>query len=234
MREERAEGLVPRLLTRLFARPAQITAVQTLTSGLRLISLSGPALCGAGWTIGDKIQVKLGSGMTTRTYTPVRWDDILGETRIIAHCVAEGPGSTWVRHAEPGQIVDIFGPRKSMNLADQNPQHGILVGDETAIGLAAAWRPSQCVFETKDDDSFRHAAAVLALKAQVIKADPVDGHLQNMAQALLNHVGPHSLIVLAGRARTIQHLVPVLRRHGIRQSRIKTKAYWAEGKTGLD
>jgi NADPH-dependent ferric siderophore reductase len=40
--------------------------------------------------------------------------------------------------------------------------------------------------------------------------------------------------VLTGKASSIQHAGRVLKAVGVASSRVKTKAYWAPGKIGLD
>ena len=47
-------------------------------------------------------------------------------------------------------------------------------------------------------------------------------------------IGPNTHVVLAGRAATVQHLLRRLKLDGVTGSRIRTKAYWADGKVGLD
>lgn len=61
------EGLVPRLLTRWLFREASVVRNDLVMAGLHRIELSGTALRGEQWTTGDKLQIRMGSGLQTRT-----------------------------------------------------------------------------------------------------------------------------------------------------------------------
>lgn len=135
---DEGEGLVPRLLTRWLFRQARVARNEVILPGLHRIELEGPDLQGARWHPGDKLQLRLGRGLQTRTYTPLYWDAAQGRTAILAHALAAGPGSEWVRRVSPGEQVAVFGPHRSIDLSDWPAAQGVLVGDETAMGLAAA------------------------------------------------------------------------------------------------
>ena len=229
-----SEGLLPRLLTRLLFRQATVADHQPLGAGMHLITLAGPALRGARWRPGDKLKIKLGPGLQTRTYTPIDWDAGQGRTTLLVHALAWGPGSEWVRRAQAGRPVAVFGPRPALDLATFDARAGVLVGDETAIGLAAAWRPAQSIFEAGDRAGVQALVDSLDLPATAITRHTDDLHLDALANAMLGLVQPDSRFVLAGRARTVQHLLRALKHSGVGSERIRTKAYWAEGKAGLD
>lgn len=227
-------GLATRLVTRLLFRPAEVTHNQRLAPGLHRIGLAGPALRGLAWAPGDKLQLQLGGGLKTRTYTPICWDAQAGSTQLLAHALAPGPGSEWVRRAQPGQQVRVFGPRRSLDLAAWDPAHAVVVGDETTLGLAAAWRPAHTLLEADHACALHDLLHGLHLHAAVIPRQPRDQHLPTLTATLLGLVEPGMQVVLAGRARTLQHLLRALRGAGMGASRIRTKAYWADGKMGLD
>lgn len=179
-------GLMPRLVTRWLFRQAQVDRNEALAPGLHLIELSGPGLRGARWTAGDKLQIQVGAGLQTRTYTPWSWDAAAGRTAFLAHALAAGPGSEWVRRARPDQTVAVFGPRRSLDLA-----------------------------------------------AALVERQADEHQLQALTEAA-RAAGTDRHFVLVGRARTVQFLSRALRQHGVAASRIRTKAYWADGKVGLD
>ncbi|MDN3544188.1 siderophore-interacting protein [Kinneretia asaccharophila] len=227
-------GLGARLLSRVFFRAAEVAENRAMGGGMHLITLQGPALRDVRWNAGDKLQLRIGPGLLTRTYTPIDWDAARGHTRILAHALAIGPGSEWVRRASPGQAVGLLGPRRSLALADRDPRYGLLLGDETAIGLAAAWRPARAIFETCNPAAIQPLLDTLDLPATALAAH-IDGlHRDAMVQAATARLGPRSQLVLAGRAHTVQHLLRALRHEGVPASQILTKAYWSDGKTGLD
>jgi NADPH-dependent ferric siderophore reductase len=227
------EGLVPRLLTRWLFREASVVHNDLVAPGLHRIELFGPALRGAQWTVGDKLQIRMGSGLQTRTYTPLYWDAVEGRTAILAHALAAGPGSEWVRRAGPGQQLSLFGPRRSLDLSALPAAEGVLVGDETSIGLAAAWRPASTILEVDQAAALQPLLGSLGINATLLAQRDEEHHLERLVEAALAQ-GPDRHFVLVGRARTIQVLRRALREHGVASGRILTKAYWADGKAGLD
>jgi len=221
-------------LTRLFFHEAEVLSNEPLAPGLHRLTLQGPQLRGRLWSPGDKLQLKLGPGLLTRTYTPLDWDAQVGRTAFVAHTLAPGPGSDWVRQAAPGQPLAVLGPRSSLALNELNPARSLLVGDETALSLAAGWRPASVLLEATVPTAAHLAADALRLPVQVVGRLPGDAHWPELAALMRAALGPDMPVVLAGRAATVQHLLLQLRQHGVGATRIRTKAYWADGKAGLD
>jgi len=228
------DSALPRLLTRLFFHSAVVTGYQALAPGLYLIAVQGPALRGRVWAPGDKLQIKVGPGMTHRTYTPIDWNPATGETRFVAHALAHGPGSEWVRHARVGQTVALMGPRRSLDLSTWPRATGVLVGDETSISLAAAWQPARIVLEVDQPERIHALLQTWHLQAELVARQSDDAHLPALSALVLAGAEASSRYVLTGRARTLQGLLPALRAHGVPRQRLLSKAYWAPGKAGLD
>ena len=84
-----------RTLLRWLMRPARVAAVETLSPPFRLVHLEGEALRNVAWTVGQKVQVSMGSGLSARTYTPMSWDADSGRTRMLTFAHGDGPGSRW-------------------------------------------------------------------------------------------------------------------------------------------
>lgn len=228
------EGLVSRLVTRLFFRPATVVANQSLAPGLRLIALEGPELQKANWSPGDKLQIRLGRQLMTRTYTPIHWDTVTGRTHLIAHTLAAGPGTEWVRLARVGDVCEVMGPRASLTLTDIEPVDRLLMGDETSVGLAACSALHHGVFEVDDASAVKAVFAEFGIRATVIARQPHDAHHHALVTAALEHARHNTRFLLTGRARTVQRLLRELKTLRIPANRIRTKAYWADGKCGLD
>ncbi len=204
-----------------------------LAPGLHRIELSGTALQGVNWSLGDKLQLKTGAGLQTRTYTPMSWDAAEGHTAFLAHSLAQGPGSEWVRSVRPGDTIAVFGPRRSLDLTAMDAERSVLVGDETALGLAASWRPGRAVFEVNHRSALQPVVEALGLSSSLVERKPEESHFDALIEAIpAQETNRH--FVLVGRARTIQTLVRALRQRGVPAGRIRTKAYWADGKAGLD
>jgi len=229
-----------RTLTRWLMRPARIAAVESLSPRFRLIDIEGDALKDVAWSAGQKVQVSINSGLATRTYTPMSWNAEAGRTRILGFAHGEGPGSRWVQSAAVGGACQFFGPRRSLDLSDL-PGPVVLFGDETSFGLAASFRATAqragmiCVFEVSDAAEARPVLAAIDLEdATLFERQADDLHLTATAAALTSYVGAGDPIILTGKAQSIQSISRALKATGAESSRLKTKAYWAPGKTGLD
>jgi NADPH-dependent ferric siderophore reductase len=229
-------GRIGKALIRLFMKPATIAAVEPIGTDYRLVTMESAAFMDLDWTPGQKVQIALGSAFLARTYTPVRWDGASGSTDILAYAHGDGPGSAWVRTVRAGDRCDVFGPRASLDLAGLVAPLW-LFGDETAFGLAvAAARPGlHCVFEA---DMPHDARAVLdrigLAHADLVARKGQDRHLDAIEARLAIAAAAGASFVLTGKAGSVQRLHRALKVLGVPAARIRTKAYWAPGKTGLD
>ena len=154
----------------------------------------------------------------------------IGRAFVQVH--VEGEDLRGARAARVGDTWQLFGPRRSI---DTSATDGPLVvaGDETsiAVGVATARaRPGRvvsAVLESTDPEDTRAAAHALGLeRVEVVQRGAA-------APILMGHVEQGASPVFTGRAATIQALQRDLRARSLRH-RGPTKAYWAEGRRGLD
>jgi NADPH-dependent ferric siderophore reductase len=228
------------MLLRWLMHPARVAAVEALTPHFRLIELEGEALKNIDWTVGQKIQVAMGSGLSARTYTPMSWDTGRGRTRLLAFAHGDGPGSRWASSLREGDHCQFFGPRHSLDVAGlAGPV--VVFGDETSFGLAAALRNALTagdvlpVFEAIDLAEAQQVLNAIDLgQARLIARSADEAHLAGAEADMLRLAPSGAQFVLTGRASSIQRISRALKAAGIVSSRIKAKAYWAPGKTGLD
>lgn len=221
-------------------RPARIAAVEPLSPHFRLIDLHGDALKDVAWAPGQKLQIAMGSGLTARTYTPMSWDADRGATRILAFAHGEYPGSRWATSLRPGDACQFFGPRRSLDLSGLG-RPTMLFGDETSFGLAASLRDTPhanamtFLFEVSDAGEARPVLAAIGLgDAAVIERAADDAHLGEAEDRLVCHASAGGDFILTGEAPSIQRISRALKAAGVGSARLKAKAYWAPGKTGLD
>lgn len=235
-------GLVERTLSRWFLRSTRVATVTPVSENVFLIDLEGDALKGANWTPGDKLQVKVGSPMVTRTFTPILFDAVRGRTRLLGYAHGAAPGSDWLRQARPGDACEVFGPHRSLALGGITGPVA-LFGDETSFGLAAAMSGHappglalRCVFEVGSvQEALQVLQALPALPAPaVLVARGNEAHLVGTVRDLLATAGAGAQFALTGRAQAIQAVRTILREYGVPASRVMAKAYWSPGKTGLD
>jgi NADPH-dependent ferric siderophore reductase len=233
-------GLVERAVIRLFMRDAQVSAVEQIASDFRLIEFSGENLRGMEWIEGQKLQIAPGSAFVTRTYTPILFDSDKGQTKILAYSHGVGPGSDWASSVAIGESCHLFGPRQSLQISSGvGPL--ILFGDETSIGLSYAvatrWpdREIHHLFEVSTSDAAATVISHLNLTgAEIYARKAGDAHLQAIASQIGIYAERGAEFVLTGKATSVQSLRQAMKLLNITSTRIKTKAYWSLGKTGLD
>jgi NADPH-dependent ferric siderophore reductase len=221
-------------------RPARVAAAETLSPHFRLVELEGVALRNVAWAVGQKVQVAMGKGLTARTYTPMSWDAGRGATRILTFSHGVGPGSRWATGLHVGNTCQFFGPRRSLDLTRlETPV--VLFGDETSFGLGAALRDSllgggaTSVLEVSDLTESGPVLKAIGLgDATVIERTAGETHLAGAETELARLAASGAHFILTGRAASIQHMSRALRAAGVGSTRVKAKAYWAPGKSGLD
>jgi ferric-chelate reductase (NADPH) len=229
-------------LVRRFYRPSTVVRVEEPAEGYRVLTFGGERLKGVAWAPGQKIQIATGGG-SNRAYTPMVWDSARGETRILAFLHSEGPGSRWASRTKVGDACFFTGPRRSLELSALG-KRTFLFGDETSMGLAVALRsivsPSDtvsCVFEVSSVPASQRAwqafgpgdATFVQRRDGDRQLDEVESHTRRIFDS-----GPPTGFVLTGKVSSIQHVRGLLKALGVETSRLRVKAYWAPGKTGLD
>lgn len=231
-------GGLSRIVRKVLMKPATVMKVERLGERFRLVTLHSPAFRSAAWHAGQKVQIAMGAGIATRTYTPADWRAADGTVRILANVAADGPGSTWMADLEPGRTCDVFGPRPSLAL-DRLTAPLVVVGDATSIGLAGALRHAgrlhHAVFEVEDVAAARIATAYLGLDdAMLVERRTHGTHRDDIVRELAAPAAVAPTFILTGNGQSIQHIRRGLKGAGVPCGRLLAKAYWVAGKTGLD
>lgn len=226
-----AAGWVDKLLFTV----ARVARAQDIGEQFRILTLEGAALTQTGGAPGDKIQVRA-AALALRTYTPIGWDKAQGRVQLFTFLHGDGPGARWARTAQSGDDCSFFGPRRSVALADLSGPI-VLFGDETSFGVGAALarlRPdaSRLVFEVGSRAAL-DALDAFELTARTVEQKPEGSHLRKASDYLLEG-GTDPTVVLTGRGSSIRTVREHLREAGLNKERIKAKAYWMEGKKGMD
>jgi NADPH-dependent ferric siderophore reductase len=233
-------GFIENAFIKWLTRPTKVSAIEDITSKFRLVTLAGEALKDHTFAVGQKAQMTLG-GFTSRTYTPMMWNNAAGLTKFLAYIHGDGPASRWLDTLKIGDDVAVFGPRGSLDMSDVVAP-AFLFGDETSFGLAASLAASGIgdiafLFEVTSVAEARVALGALGISNAVLverKAD--DTHMAEVESTMKQLVGARALtqFVLTGKAQSIQVLSRALKAQGATSADIKAKAYWAPGKKGLD
>jgi NADPH-dependent ferric siderophore reductase len=219
-------------LLRLFSgllNEGTVTSVKELSPEFRLIRLQTPAGKLSAQP-GDKVQLLLPSD-DVRTYTPIEWNAD-GTTELLVYLHANTPGPRWAREVSAGQRIHFAGPQRSLPMPSGDLT---LIGDETSLAVAASYvrsRPGQvrCIFEVASNVNVDSALHELQLtEAIVVRRAAGAPRGTELAKALPPTLGA---VGLTGGAELIKLTRDALRARGVKD--IKTKAYWVEGRVGLD
>lgn len=118
-------------------RRLSIARTEQVTPGMRRLVLVGEEL--AGFTsLSPDDHIKLfvpsrdGEADARRDYTPRRYDATTGELWLDFALHDAGPATDWARGAQPGDTVEIGGPRGSAVIPNDF-DWSLLIGDETAL-----------------------------------------------------------------------------------------------------
>lgn len=209
---------------------AEVTGVRALSETFRLIELRVQPAGRGSWRPGDKVQVLLPSE-DVRTYTPIHWNAD-GSTALLVHVQGSSPASRWAEQVRAGDRIRFAGPSRSLQL----PAGPVtLLGDETSIGVMASYahtRPGQVQgwVEVDARGSMDEIFGAVGLdRVTVVRREAENLRGTALASAIPRIDGPCGI---TGGAELLQRVRTRLRQQGTTQ--IKTKAYWVEGRVGLD
>lgn len=236
-----AKGFLAGLAGRFIFRHGKVSAVTWLSEHFVRIDVEGAQLAGVKFVAGDKVQIFVGEDM--RTYTPVEWSSEglqpggaasrMGKTFFVGYAHGtDTPGTKWLRALKVGDEAPLFGPRRSIDATDL-PGPLVLIGDETSVAVAASLtrvksdRHVTVLLEANQPDETKRVAEALGLKHVTVTTR---GKLD---AALLAQLDVGATPIFTGRAATIQSLKQALRAQQRTVGGL-TRAYWAEGKRGLD
>ena len=203
-------------------------------AGFVLVTLAGPALTEHEWQPGDRISLRTPED-ELRNYTPFDWDRNAGRVRLLGVGLASGPGTRYLSALTVGAPVQLLGPKRSVKLDFAHAP--IIVGDETVLGLCAAWNgahpqePATVLLEAADKDRCEAAAQAIGVVPTHVVGDR-DALVATVLDAI--RADPAAPLVLSGRAQTIATIRRAVKAAGLNQGATTVRAYWDENRAGLD
>lgn len=229
------------LISDVVFTPVHVVEAERISSRFTRVRLAGRAFERGNWTPGAKLQLRTQPGtMTLRTYTPVAPFDSSTKTSadLIAYHHGDGPGAHWFDRASTGLQCEVFGPSRSLDLSDSNGE-ALFIGDETSVALAMALRNvnpgSRLVFEATAPKELSSLLSGLGLSTDVEvveKSDHRGGLLEHARETVVAYGGQFDIVV-SGDAATVNAVRRATRHWTETKPRIKARAYWARGRTGL-
>jgi NADPH-dependent ferric siderophore reductase len=227
------------LLSDIVLTPVDIVDVEQVASHFTRVRLQGDAILRSRWTPGDKLQLRVRRGsVDLRTYTPFEWDTQQGTTDLIAFNHGPGPGVRWFLDAVSGAVCEIFGPSRSINLSDPAGEV-MFIGDETSIALALALRDinptARYLFEAANPDTLHSALAAFGFLGdfEIVPKSEDRRVLLHCARAAGEECGGDLDLVVSGDAATVDAVRRAARSWSPSAPRVRARAYWAKGRTGL-
>ncbi|SNZ21262.1 siderophore-interacting protein [Cohaesibacter gelatinilyticus] len=232
---------VVNMLERVITEEARILNASIKAEKFVSLSLVSDAFTAPSWEPGDKVDFQI-DALSYRSYTPVRMDVQKGQMDLLIYLHGDSPATRCVSRLKRGEMVRIYGPRRSTRLGAL-PSCLSIFGDETSLALMAARKAqnldfcgAECLVETDDVPSSTQMLDMLGLKdAKLFQRSKDSEHLKEMALQAHRWLSEKTerQILLTGRAHSIQFLRKALIASGIDKSRIESHAFWADGKTAL-
>ncbi len=176
---------------------------------------------------GDKVQLLFNEGL--RTYSPFGQTETTTEFLIYLH--GRQSSALW-RGLQAGTELQAFGPRNSIGFEAFSGGRTIVVGDETSLAVTRAAKGPNVygVFLVREPDETTDVLATLGVAQRtVLERNQVDAAVAAVRALEV----PGATIVLTGHAQTIALLRAKLKAAGSTAPQ-KVRAYWADGKRGLD
>jgi NADPH-dependent ferric siderophore reductase len=223
-----------------FLHLVRVAEVNAVSERFRYIDLEAEAFTKVVFRPGEKIQLNAGD-WNVRTYTPLALDPSTGRLGILAYLHGNGPGSNWGRTVKPGDTSRVLGPRPSLKTSALAGA-AVWFGDETSVAAATTLKRSyrnsgtRLIFEASHPEELRAIVRDLGLDDAEVYGRAKDESVSEDALAALQRGAELSTreIILTGRAQSIQQARARLKFAGIDASRLVSKAYWSEGRAGLD
>jgi NADPH-dependent ferric siderophore reductase len=175
---------------------------------------------------------------TTRTFTPLRWDEAAGRLDVEFLLHGHGPAAQWAARARPGDALAVSQPRRRYDVL---PDSGwlLLAGDESALPaittLLHVLEPTlavQILVEVEDPgheiDLPKHPDAELSWVPRGTGQHPGTA-LTDAVAAWTPPPGPGQ-VWAACEARAVRDIRGhLLGRHGLPSERVLTRGYWRDG-----
>jgi hypothetical protein len=216
------KAIISSLLVKIFIKKSKIISNEKIGEKFSLLTIAFPKK--RTWIAGDKIQIKISSS-SMRSYTPINFKDEKIFTTLI-YLPLKGPGTNWANQVKANQKVEIYGPRHSLQLA--NEKEYIFFGDETSIGLYIALKEHfkivDYLFEVHSKNEVEQVIKYYCLDDSKFHESSIDVSKENLAHILSTYTD--KTFILSGNKQSIEILSKLLYEKGL--SQILKRPYWGK------
>lgn len=230
---------VQRVRHELKRRTLTVLRTQALSPHVLAVTLGGDELADfTSLSFDDHVKLFIpaadGAAPVMRDYTPRQFNTAARELTIEFALHGEGPAARWAAQAQPGQVLQIGGPRGSFILPNDLDWH-LLVGDESALPAIArrleelpAGAPVLAIVQAADAADRRPLPTTAKLQLQWV-ADATE--CLAAVRALRLPAG-EGYAWCAGEAATMAAVRQVLVGElGVDRHAVRAAAYWKRGAT---
>ena len=229
------------------ARVCHLVSSTPLSSSIHEVVLAGQAALLVG-VAGNDVMVQLTNSagkLVRRRYSVHGVDEGRDEFTLWITTAHEGPGSVWARNAQPGDEVDIVGPRGKIVL-DAGADWHLFMGDITCLGSAyrmaqSVEAPGRVVFIVETDHAddaltttFDEGISVTGIfvdRRDRAKDDPA-GLLSGLSAFAFPPERCHAY--LFGEFHVMKAARGALLDRGLEDESISMKAFWRVGRNNAD
>lgn len=222
----------------------EIAEIDAPAPGIRRIVLTGPSIDSLDYQPGQDVMVPMADAagkVITRRYTVRSLDRADHRLTIDIVLHGDGPGMKWAGAAQPGDSVEIAGPRGKIMLREGAAWYGF-VGDETAVPQALAMLegapagiPARAILEVETAAVGARWAAESPAAANITwveRGAGRPGDSSRLIAALNERTWPEGdgQIYISGEKTLVNEIRQALLDRGYRAEQLSPKAYWSLGK----
>lgn len=238
---------ITRVRHELRRRNLTVARIEDVTPNMRRVHFTSPELTdfpSVGFDDHVKVFVPGGSAEgekpTMRDFTPRSFDTAAGTIAIDFAMHDGGPVVDWARDVQPGDALEIGGPRGSAVMTDDFDWYWF-IGDETALPAIGRrleeLRPGVPVTTFIAVDSAAEAQQIATTTAWtphwVVRTDSDDGALLTAATQGVELPPGEGFVWIAAEATTARSVRAAIEARGHPRSWLKASGYWQRGDPGV-
>ncbi|HXA33264.1 MAG TPA: siderophore-interacting protein [Acidimicrobiales bacterium] len=215
-----------------------------LTPNLYRLVLTGPGLADLRYLAGQDLMLRVpqdGEHVVNRRYTIRQLDTATAAVTLDVSLHGTGPGTDWIRSAQPGCRIDAIGPRGKVTVRTDADWH-LFVCDETglpgALAMLESLEPASVATALFEIDSPADEQALgpnqigsldLRWLHRLGRSVPGDASLLLEVLTDLDLPTGRGHVYVAAESRVVRAVQQALAERGLDRDQVSAKAYWRRG-----